>query len=411
MGNSASIEPTTPEDIFAFKVVKRYYDKISSHESVSGKHVVIKDSEVTDRLQNLYIIAKAEANFSIVDCSVPGVISLKYELMSLDEKKYFHKAVVLAAINREKASKPISATPAATDYSKSFSGTSQDSNEEKDASALFRGVSGIKITDSVKEDNPYLKVPMFTEHDNIEGIILRETGRWKRFMGSQCYMYIHVLTKEMVSVRPDDYVEDETDVNTEASNTVKSEKDLYNGLPVVTMSELKNTIDRIVNEEKKTPLIIDTSDEQISRTFYSYKATLEDVSQLALPFAKTGLKRNDVVERCRRGLVSALKNGGTFVLYLGAATSEHADWRKKLCRKDLFPIETFYEAGSKLLLPASNPKFKQIFKEEDLESGQAVARDGFRVIVITTLTPATYQTLLDDGLPLNQMFPFSLIKD
>lgn len=373
MGNGASSEPSAIDDVFAFKVVKRYYDKLTSYTTGSGKHEDINDNVITERLQQLFAAAKLESQMPIEHCQIPGVISLKYELMTVQERKEFHKAVVIAAINREKSLKP-AVTATAVDYSKSFSGTAQDTSEEKEAAALFRGISGTKLVESSKEDNPFLKEPIFTEHDHIEAIILRETGSWKRFMGSRCYMFIHVLTKEMVSVRPDDYVEEEIETNADVSESMKSVKDLYNGLQAVPMSDLKSTIDRIINEEKKTPLIIDTSEDQISRTFYSYKATLEDVSQLAIPFAKTGIKRNDVMERCRRGLVSALKTGGTFVLYLGAVTSEHADWRKKLCRKDIFPIDTFYEAGAKLYQPVSNPKFKQLYRAEDLESGQAIAR-------------------------------------
>ena len=59
----------------------------------------------------------------------------------------------------------------------------------------------------------------------------------------------------------------------------------------------------------------------------------QDVAGLTIPFAKSGLKRTDVVENCRKKLVSALKTGTTFALYLGNASIEHADWKKKLCKK------------------------------------------------------------------------------
>ena len=41
------------------------------------------------------------------------------------------------------------------------------------------------------------------------------------------------------------------------------------------------------------------------------------------------IKRGDLVERCRKSLVGAIKTGGTFVLYLGSMTIEHANWKKK----------------------------------------------------------------------------------
>ena len=39
------------------------------------------------------------------------------------------------------------------------------------------------------------------------------------------------------------------------------------------------------------------------------------------------------MERCRKKLVAALKTGGTFALYLGGVTIEHADFKTKLCKK------------------------------------------------------------------------------
>jgi hypothetical protein len=66
--------------------------------------------------------------------------------------------------------------------------------------------------------------------------------------------------------------------------------------------------------------------------------------------------------------------GSTFVLYLGEASIETADWKKKLCKKDVFPSEVFMNAGRKLLEPAREPRYKLLFREEDLEQGQAIAR-------------------------------------
>jgi len=48
----------------------------------------------------------------------------------------------------------------------------------------------------------------------------------------------------------------------------------------------------------------------------------EDVSSLVVPFGKSGVKRQDVVERLRKSLVGAMKSGMVFALYLG--TEEHS---------------------------------------------------------------------------------------
>jgi hypothetical protein len=42
--------------------------------------------------------------------------------------------------------------------------------------------------------------------------------------------------------------------------------------------------------------------------------------------------------------------------------------------QDSFPVELFTNAGAKLLQPASDPRYKAIFREDDLEQGQAIAR-------------------------------------
>ncbi len=60
---------------------------------------------------------------------------------------------------------------------------------------------------------------------------------------------------------------------------------------------------------------------------------VKDVSCLMVPFAISGIKREEIMERCRSKLVSALKTGGTFVLYMGGVNIEHADFKTKLCKK------------------------------------------------------------------------------
>ena len=64
-----------------------------------------------------------------------------------------------------------------------------------------------------------------------------------------------------------------------------------------------------------------------------FACLFQDVTNLCIPFAKGGKKRQDVVEGCRRTLVGAMKTGSTFVLYLGSSSAEHADWKNKLCKK------------------------------------------------------------------------------
>ena len=113
---------------------------------------------------------------------------------------------------------------------------------------------------------------------------------------SGCFMYFHFLTKDVVSIRPDEY--DEPVVVAVAAAEVE-EKDIANGLPKVTVADMPSEVDRLINELKRTPLLIDTSESQVVRTFYTYKAMLEDVSCLTVPFGKSGIKKEEVMERCR----------------------------------------------------------------------------------------------------------------
>lgn len=95
---------------------------------------------------------------------------------------------------------------------------------------------------------------------------------------SGCYLYIHSLTKEVLSIKPDDFTDDDGNNGAsggarEAASTVI--RDPSNGLPTCELSEVPSQVDSIVKQLKKTPLVIDCSSSQAVRAFYSYKALLE----------------------------------------------------------------------------------------------------------------------------------------
>jgi len=82
--------------------------------------------------------------------------------------------------------------------------------------------------------------------------------------------------------------------------------------------------------------------------------------------------------------------------------------QKKLCNKTTFPVDSFTNAGAKLLandLSTGQPRFHAIFREADMESGFCVARDGFRVVIITSLGPYDYEKALEDCIPLGYCSP------
>ena len=145
-------------------------------------------------------------------------------------------------------------------------------------------------------------------------------------------------------------------------------------------------------------------------------------------------------------------------MYLGGITIEHADWKKKLCNKvrsghahitcylisthtsahwphmlakcvlllhrpfhrltsprslhqDVFPSDVFVNAGKKLLQPPSSPKYKTLFRESELEHGQAVVRPGFRVVVISSLDPYDFEQQLEQSIPLGYMQPLYIATE
>jgi hypothetical protein len=59
----------------------------------------------------------------------------------------------------------------------------------------------------------------------------------------------------------------------------------------------------------------------------------QDMSPLTVPFGKSGIKKEDMMEQCRAKLVTAMKTGSVFALYLGDVSIEHADFKTKLCKK------------------------------------------------------------------------------
>ena len=327
----------------------------------------------------------------------PALLIKAYKTLPEEHVKIFNAEIVTIASEEKAAEMKLKAKnkkPEA-DYSKSFGGTAEDTRKEKEAAELMRG------NDGEKEENTQSRLiqPMYyTSH--FDERVLRGHGKWMKFDGGDCIMYINSLTKSIVSVRPSEYEEEDIVVQ-----KVEEVVDLLNGLPSCPLGDLHTFVDERTEDPKsKTLLLLDTSTEQNVRTFYSYKAILEDVSSLVVPFAKAGVKRGDLVERCRKSLVGAIKTGGTFVLYLGSMTIEHANWKKKLCKKDTFPAEAFQLCGRKLLETYMGKKrFETFFREEDLEAGQAIARDGFKFIAVSSLSPHEYKEALEESIPLGYM--------
>lgn len=391
-GQSVSDQSASLAAAFAGSIVADEFEKLKSLRSEDGGEALL-----FTKLSALYLSAQSEFDAPLQNCRVPSVIAFKYSRMDSVLQKEFGENVVGAVLRLQKKISSQSMPEKKADYSKSFGGTAEDTQKEKEAAELMRGKESVV---ECVEDDVFLIKPSI--ESTAERDLLRNIAPWKKFLASSgCFMFVHTLTKEIASLRPNDY-EDEIEVE-KSSEVEEVKKDPANGLPSTDFVNILSEIDRIVTEEKKTPLLLDASGNL--RSFFEYKGRMEDVSGLSVPFGISGIKRSDVIENCRKSLVGAMKTGSTFALYLGPVTGEHADWKKKLCKKDSFPVEVFTNAGAKLLQPTNEPRYRLLFREADLEHGQAVVREGFRVVVISTLDPYSFEPQLEDTLPLGYMSP------
>lgn len=248
-------------DLYAFRVVKYIYelDEISASDFLANEYYQIFNS------------ARLEMKLPIEDCKCVGVTICKYKTLDVLQIHNFHQSVSSAAENRDK-NQTNKKSNKSQDYTMLFSGSESDSKNEKEAAEILRGSNGDNDVGEDENVNSFLRKPLYNSIFTLQ--MLRKCGKWIKFMGgSGCYMYIHVLTKEVLSIKPDDFIEEE-EPNLEMQ-TENVAIDPSNGLVKVSMQGLPAMIDKIINEYRKTPLVIDTSTEQLVRTFYSYKAMLE----------------------------------------------------------------------------------------------------------------------------------------
>jgi hypothetical protein len=185
-----------------------------------------------------------------------------------EEERAAPRTLFLAAIDarekRVKAANDQAAKEAGADYSKGFSGSAADTKAEKDFAKLALGDDG--QADDLHHDAPpeekALLAPLDVSPHELEE--LRALGKWVKIMGgSDCWIWVHPETREVATQRPDGFVDEE--VTTEAATHD------FGGLPWVEMEGLLGEIDRIVDELKKTPLLIDTSFDRKVGTYFGYK--------------------------------------------------------------------------------------------------------------------------------------------
>ena len=384
-------------NLFAFKVARRDYELLSD----SG----LSDVELQSHLADVFTTALNDFTCeSVLDCVEPCSILVKIDgIQKADVRKDVMSIIFDALTLKEKGKK---APVGDADYSKGFSGSAADTKAEKDFEKMMREAGGGEDPDEFAQF-PVLRPPRIRYRE--QEAALRVAGPWCRVLSaSGCYMYCHCLTRAVVSIRPDEYEDDDGTGGLGEEGGGGADEvplDPANGLQSCHITELPAMLDRLLESGQKTPLVLDGTEGHLTLTFFSMKAMLEDISGLVVPYAVSGIKRTDVMEKCRARLVGALKSGSMFALYLGGVTVEHADFKKKLCKKDIFPVEVFQEWGRKLFTPKSNPRFKVLYREEEMDSGTKcpVARDDFKFICISTVSPHEYEEKLGESLPLGYM--------
>lgn len=287
-GGGSTAVKTSPE-YFAFKVLDGELERMNTGcdagTEENAEILPVDESSNHQRIVCIYHQALCEFGKTIENCRCPSVVLHLYLSMDTEQRRAFHRSVLDNAEASEKvtAAKAVLANKA-SDYSQSFGGTAADTKNEREAAAILRGEAGTAATDEEEQNALYpFLVPPSLEY-SYDRQQLRRYGKWGRFLGGTgCYLYLHYLTKEIVSIRPDDFTEDESTENTtnEGSRPAAA-RDPANGLRRIDLADLQGEVDRIIKESNKTPLLIDNSKTGAVRAFYTYKGYLEVTNPLSV---------------------------------------------------------------------------------------------------------------------------------
>jgi hypothetical protein len=273
---------------FAYNVVVDEYERLKLIFIEIDS--VFPDDVLFNTLLSLYNSALIEYNLPIVECRASGVVASKYLSMTDDERNDYENLVLDAVNSREKKNQALKkAAGAGIDYDKCFGGTAADSKNEAEAAKLLRGdAAGSGAPDVV---DPLLDPRNITYNHVLQEKTLRSVGKWKKFLGlgatkeQDCWMYINVLTKEVVSIRPSEY-EDDANITANANANIATDPKVANpsnGLLSCSIAGVLECVQQIVRAEEtdpskpapgKTPLLLDTSPNQALASFYTYKGSL-----------------------------------------------------------------------------------------------------------------------------------------
>ena len=228
--------------------------------------------------------------------------------MGEEELSIHKKKVREAAEKREKKRKrDMNKAMKANDYSKSFSGTAADTSKEKEFADLTN-TSGAK---EISEENPYL-APVGGSESELQKLRENPLG-WCKLMGANdCIIYLNCFTHEITGLRPEGFV-NETSQGAENESTVQTVEDLAMGLQIVESDDLLDNIENAI-ENRKTTLVLDTSADDVLKTYFTYKGVLCDLSDLAKPLGQQ--RREGIVSISILLLLANIKSLSTNIYIL-----------------------------------------------------------------------------------------------
>ena len=179
----------------------------------------------------------------------------------------------------------------------------------------------------------------------------------------------------------------------------------------------------------KTPLLIDTIEDKLVDTYYSYQASIiVEAKKMVLDVATKRQEHAAVMEGLRQQLVNSMKFGQT--LYIRLADSA-CDFVNSFTSDDTFPLAVFdheaiaslanYREGTPMNLWGSSHPLAKVLRDSDLTQGlfqprfshkaRSVnddgeeRREGFEVVVATLFKPDDVNEMLREALPLHLLQP------
>mgnify|MGYP001229186017 CR=1 FL=1 len=336
--------------------------------------------------------------------------------LSKDDLETHHQAVLTAVAKRENERKKIMIEEEKRgDYSKSFSGTADDTKNEAEAASLLKvGGPGAGEEDSSDDSTgEYAILRPFKRNVPTSALAaLEEKGKWMKYLNMNgCFGYVHGLTLEARGNRPDSFVDpsekEKADAEAEAAKKKKEE------VRTIAPKEIKEVLDEVEEMRGKTLLLLtDGEHDEALRTFFTMHGVVCDLSALGQSLSeqrKKGTKVKQVLEECRKSIVQALQRGATLAIFIGDIDGDDMPILEKLCQKPLggpkkFPSQLFENKGKGLFDKHGGSKLKLnlLFSDDETDAaGGCMFSVKFQTCIISSSGKKSYKRQLKSCFPLD----------